>query len=354
MTTLTIGRHSVGTGQPVFIVAELSANHGQRLDIALATVRAAAQAGADAIKLQTYTPETMTLRSREPAFMVNAGLPGGGRPLFELYAEAQTPWEWHPPIKAEAEACGLEFFSTPFDASAVHFLVELGVCALKIASFELVDLPLIRAAAATGKPLIMSTGMASLAEIDDAVQAARSHGARDIVLLRCTSAYPAPADSMRLRHIPLFRELFGVATGLSDHTCGVAAAAAATALGACVIEKHFIVSRDIGGPDAAFSLTPDEFKGMVTVVRDVEAASRGDAAQLHAIDEPAAKYRRSLWVVRDIARGEAFTAQNVRSLRPALGLAPKHWDEVMAQRAADAIAAGTPLAWSHLAGPDRR
>ena len=343
-----IGRREVGAGQPAFIVAELSANHGQSLDVALQSVRAAAEAGADAIKLQTYTPETMTLRSLAPRFMVQNGLPGGGRSLFELYAEAQTPWEWHLPLKAEAESCGLAFFSTAFDQTSVEFLAKLDVCALKIASFELVDLPLIATAARVGKPLILSTGMANLGEIEDAVTAARAAGARDLVLLRCTSAYPAPAESMRLRQIPWLRDMFGVTVGLSDHTRGVGAAAAAVVLGASLIEKHFILSREIGGQDADFSLTPAEFRTLVTTVREVEAALSRDHFEELESERPARQYRRSLWAICDIAEGERLTAVNVRSLRPAAGLAPKHWAEVLCCRAAVPIVAGTPIDWSLL------
>jgi pseudaminic acid synthase len=349
---IQIGKRRIGPGHSAMLFAELSANHGQRLDIALQTVRAAAEAGADAIKLQTFTPETMTLRSQAPAFLVQSGLPGGGRSLFDLYVDAQTPWEWHAPLKAEAEACGLEFFSTPFDPTAVTLLDALGVCALKIASFELVDLPLIRAAARTGKPLILSTGMATLDEIGEAVSAARQAGATEIVLLRCTSAYPAPPESMRLGQLASLRTGFDVLVGLSDHTRSAAAAAAAVTLGAVLIEKHFILRRDIGGPDAEFSLTPDEFRNLVEIVRDVEAAIRPSAPHQQEVEQAAARYRRSLWVVREVAEGEFFTPEHVRSLRPADGLAPKHLERVLRCRASRAIAAGTPLSWELIDSSD--
>jgi pseudaminic acid synthase len=350
VTHLTIGGRRIGAGEPVYVIAEMSANHNGSLEEALRLVEAARDAGADAIKLQTYTPDTLTIACDNGHFTVGDGTPWAGRTLHDLYAEAYTPWEWQPRLKAAAEALGLHCFSTPFDGTAVDFLERLGVPAYKIASFELVDLPLVRRVAATGKPLIMSTGMASLAEVDEAVRAAREAGASEIALLKCTSAYPAPASEMNLRTIPHLASAFGVPAGLSDHTLGIAAPVAAVALGASIVEKHFTLSREAPGPDSAFSLEPHEFRAMVDAIRVAEAAA-GEVRYGTGEREAGSRvFRRSLFVVADVCAGEPFTPANVRSIRPGAGLPPKHLPEVLGRRAARDVARGTPLAWAHVAG----
>jgi N-acetylneuraminate synthase len=342
---LTIGDREVGPGRPTFIVAELSANHHQRFDEALALVRAAAEAGADAIKLQTYTADTLTLDADTPPFRVGAGTLWAGRTLYGLYQEAYTPWDWQPKLAEAARDLGLPCFSTPFDATAVDFLEAMGVPAHKIASFELVDLPLIRRVAATGKPLILSTGMASLAEIEAAVSAARAAGARQIALLKCTSAYPAPPEEMNLATLPHLAAAFGLPVGLSDHSLGIAAPVVAVSLGACLVEKHLTLRRADGGPDAAFSLEPAEFRAMVEAVRVAERAIGQVRYTVQPREAASRQFRRSLFVVRDMAAGEPFSADNVRSIRPAHGLAPRHLEAVLGRPARRAIERGTPLAW---------
>lgn len=345
---IRIGERVVGPGHPAWIVAEMSANHGQSLDRAMDILRAAAQAGANAVKVQTYTPDTMTLDCNRPEFRIGKGTLWEGRYLHELYGEAYTPWEWQPRLKEAAEKLGLQFFSTPFDATAVEFLEDMHVCAHKIASFELVDIPLIRRVAQTGKPIIMSTGMATLEEIGEAVEAARQAGAREVALLKCTSAYPARLSEMHLRALPELSERFGVPVGLSDHTMGFAGPVVAVALGACIIEKHFTLARADGGPDSAFSLEPEEFRQMVSAVREAEEALGAASFDITPGEEASRVFRRSLFAVRDIAAGELLTEENVRSIRPGYGLAPKHWDTIVGRRAKVKIDRGTPLAWSLL------
>lgn len=347
---MMIERRPIGPGHPVYVIAELSANHNQDFDQAVRLVRAAKEAGADAVKLQTYTADTLTIRSDREYFRIGGGTLWDGRTLHDLYGEAYTPWEWQPRLKEVAGELGLHLFSTPFDASAVEFLERMGVPAYKVASFELVDLALIEAVARTGKPLIMSTGMATLAEVAEGVEAARKAGAREIALLKCSSAYPAPPEEMHLKTIPHLAEAFGVVAGLSDHTLGTAVPVAAVALGACVIEKHLTLSRDVPGPDSAFSLEPHEFKAMVEAVRTAEKALGGVHYGLSAKEAASRAFRRSLFVVKDVRRGEAFTAENVRSIRPGHGLPPKYLPEVLGRRAARDVAAGTPLAWELLGG----
>lgn len=336
----------IGPGNPVFIVAELSANHRQDRDRAHRLVECAAEAGADAVKLQTYTPETMTIRSDKEPFRIGEGSLWGGKTLYELYEEAQTPWEWHSELKNQAHDLGVELFSTPFDHSAVDFLEEMGVPAYKIASFELVDHPLLRRVAETGKPVIMSTGMATLAEIDEAVGVLRDHGVDQLALMKCTSAYPAPPEEAHLRTIPHLAETFSVPVGLSDHTLAHEVPVASVALGACLIEKHLTLSREGDGPDDAFSLEPDEFARMVESVRVVEGALGSVHYGLTDRQIESRSYRRSLFVVADVQEGEEFTPRNVRSIRPSDGLAPKHLHNVIGRRAAEAIEAGTPLTWT--------
>jgi len=340
---VTIGGRPVGPGHPVFVIAELSANHGQSLDRAVELIGEAARAGADAVKLQTYTPETMTLDLDLPAFRVAEGTLWAGRRLADLYAEAMTPWEWYPALADTAAAEGLVLFSTPFDRSAVDFLAAQGTPAFKIASFELVDLPLIRAAASHGLPLIMSTGMATTEEIDAAVGAASSAGATGIVLLRCNSSYPAPAGEMDLRTIPDMVERWRVPVGLSDHTMGLTAVTAAVALGACALEKHLTLDRSEPGPDSAFSLEPAELKATIDALREVEAALGSVRYGPSPSERPSLAFRRSAWVAQPVAAGQPLTASMVRALRPAGGVVPDEIEHYLGRRARHDIAAGTPL-----------
>lgn len=346
MEPLRIGTRLVGPGHPVFIVAELSANHAGSLDHALHVVRAAAQAGADAIKVQTYTADTMTLRLDSGPFRVGSGGLWSGRTLHDLYEEAHTPWDWQPALQREAAALGIEFFSTPFDVTALAFLEGMAVPAHKIASFELVDLELLAAVARTGKPMIVSTGMASLGEVHEAVETIRTNGNPPLVLLKCTSAYPAPASELNLATLPHLAAAFGVGVGLSDHTMGSAAAVAAVAMGACVIEKHFCLSRGEGGPDSPFSMEPAEFKQLVADVRLAQAAIGRVHYGLTETERRSTVFRRSLFVVEDMAAGAAFTRANVRCIRPGNGLAPKHLPQVLGRHATRAIPRGTPLDWA--------
>jgi pseudaminic acid synthase len=343
--TMHIAGHRIGKGFPVYVIAEVSANHHQSFEVAEKIIRAAKQAGADAVKLQTYTPDTMTIQSNENCFQVRGGTLWDGRTLYDLYAEAHTPWEWQPRLKKMAESLGMDLFSSPFDSTAVDFLEEMGVPAYKVASFELVDIPLILRMARTGKPLIMSTGMATLEEIEEALQSAREAGAMQVALLKCTSAYPASAEEMNLRTIPEMGQRFEVPVGLSDHTMGIAAPVAAVALGACIIEKHLTLSRSTPGPDSAFSLEPQEFKAMVDAVRTAERALGEVHFGLSEKEEASRVFRRSLFVVEDVKQGETFNTANVRSIRPGHGLHPRHLTEVLGKRAARGIKRGTPLSW---------
>jgi len=345
MSTITIAGRRIAPDQPCYIVAELSGNHHHRFERAVELVRAAKASGADAVKLQTYTPDTITIDCDNPHFTIGAGTLWEGRKLHDLYGEAYTPWEWHAPLKELAESLGMDCFSSPFDASAVDFLQKLAVPAYKIASFELVDVPLIRRVAHTGKPMILSTGMASLAEIDEAVQTARAAGAREIALLACSSAYPAPPEAINLRRIPDLAARFDVVAGLSDHTLGIAVPIGAVAAGACVIEKHFCLSRSEPGPDSAFSLEPSEFSALVEAVRTVEKAMGRPEYGTSAAEQASQIFRRSLFVVKDVKAGERFTADSVRSIRPGNGLHTRHLDEVIGRVAARDIARGTPLSW---------
>jgi len=341
---IRIGDRKVGTGHPVYVIAEVSANHHQDFERAVEIVHTAKTAGADAVKLQTYTPDTMTIASSRAEFRIE-GTIWDGRNLYELYGEAYTPWEWQPRLKQVANDLGLDLFSTPFDATAVDFLEKMDVPAHKLASFELVDLPLIQKMARTGKPLIMSTGMATAEEIEEAVNTARRAGAAQIALLKCTSAYPARAEEMNLRTIPELSRRFGVPAGLSDHTMGVAVPVAAVAQGACILEKHITLSRSEPGPDSAFSLEPHEFKAMVDAVRVAEKALGEVHFGVSEKEAGSRVFRRSLFVVKDIKRGDVFTAENVRSIRPAHGLHTRYLAEVLGRRAACDIECGTPLQW---------
>jgi pseudaminic acid synthase len=344
MSTITIAGREVGSGHRAYIVAEMSANHGQDFNHALRIVEAAAAAGADAIKLQTYTADTLTIACSNDYFQIH-GTQWNGRTLHDLYEEAHTPWEWHAPLKDAAERLGLHFFSTPFDRSAIDFLDALNVPAFKIASFELVDIPLLREVARRGRPIIASTGMATLDEITEAVDVVRAAGGRQLALLKCTSGYPASPDEMHLRTIPDLAATFDLPVGLSDHTLGLSVPVAAVSLGASIIEKHLTLLRADGGPDAAFSLEPGEFTAMVDAVRTAERALGEVHYGVSPAEASSRVFRRSLFVVKDVRAGEPFTGENVRSIRPGHGLHPRHFEDVLMTRAARDITRGTPLDW---------
>jgi len=350
--SIRICGRDIGLGWPVYIVAELSANHHQDYNEAIRLLRAAKDSGADAVKLQTYTPDTLTIDCDNEFFRIGKGTPWEGRKLHDLYGEAYTPWDWHPGLKEAADGLGLAFFSTPFDHTAVDFLESLSVPAYKIASFELVDLPLLRKAARTGKPVILSTGMSTLAEIEEAMQTLREAGAAQIALLKCTSSYPAPAEEMNLRAIPHLESEFNVPVGLSDHTMDFVVPVAAVALGACIIEKHITLSRSNPGPDSAFSLEPNEFKAMVQAVRMAENALGDVRYGVTSHESASLVFRRSLFVVRDIRAGERFTEDNVRSIRPGFGLHTRHLGEVLGKCASRDIPRGTPMSLTLLEGND--
>jgi pseudaminic acid synthase len=346
---MQIAHHTIGPAYRPFIIAEMSGNHNQSLERALAIVDAAAQAGAHALKIQTYTADTMTLDLASGEFLINdANSLWAGKTLHQLYAEAHTPWAWHAPIFERARALGLIAFSTPFDETAVDFLETLKVPCYKIASFELTDLPLIRKVAATGKPMIVSTGMSTTAEIDETVRAARDAGCRDLILLKCTSTYPASPQNTHLRTIPNLRQWSGCEVGLSDHTMGIGAAIAAVALGASVIEKHFTLCRADGGVDSAFSLEPDELRALVVETENAWQA----LGQIHygaSRDETKSLiFRRSLYAALNISAGEPFTPHNVRAIRPGLGLPPKYLERLLGKTARRDIARGTPITWDEL------
>ena len=350
MDEINIGSRKLGSEQSTYVIAEMSGNHNQEFDTAVHIMRAAKDCGADAVKLQTYTPDTITIDCNNPEFRIGGGTLWDGKTLYDLYGEAYTPWDWQPKLKAEADRIGIHLFSTPFDFTAIDLLESMGVPAYKIASFEMVDFPLIERVAKTGKPIIMSTGMCTEAEIDEALQVARGAGAHDIVLLKCTSEYPAPPEHMNLRTIPWMRDRFQVPVGLSDHTLGIAAPIAAVALGACVIEKHFTLSRSEPGPDSAFSLEPAEFKAMVDAVRTAEKALGKTELGSNPDENKSRIFRRSLYVVRDIKAGERFTPENVRSIRPGLGLHTRHLKNIVSRTAAMDIQRGTPMKWEFVEG----
>jgi len=347
---VTIGGRKIGGGNPVFIVAEMSANHHRSLETAVRIIREAKKAGADAVKLQTYTPDTMTIDSDKPPFTITDG-PWKGYRLYDLYREAYTPWEWHPVLKEAARGEGIILFSTPFDVTAVDFLEDMGAPAYKIASFELTDIELLRKVAGTGKPIIVSTGMAGFDEIAEAVGVLGEAGCSELVLLKCTSAYPARPEDMNLRTIPHLAETFGVPVGLSDHTMSPEAALAAVALGACVVEKHFTLSRSEPGPDSAFSLEPAELSRLVRSIRTVERSLGGVSYTLSRGERNSRIFRRSIFAVKDIREGEKFTRDNVRVIRPGHGLAPVHLPEVLGCTASRDIERGTPITWELLRGP---
>jgi pseudaminic acid synthase len=346
---IRIAHKRVGREHRPFIIAEMSGNHNQSLERALEIVAAAAKAGAHGLKLQTYTPDTMTIDLDEREFHI--GDPKSlwaGTSLYKLYGQAHTPWDWHKPIFERARALGIIAFSTPFDASAVEFLESLDVPCYKIASFENTDLPLVRRVAATGKPLIISTGMASAAELDETVRAAREAGCRDLVLLKCTSTYPATPDNTNLLTIPHLRELFGCEVGLSDHTMGIGASVASVALGATVIEKHFTLRRADGGVDSTFSMEPAEMASLVVETERAWQALGGVTYGPTEAEKKSLQFRRSLYIVRDLKAGEMLTRENVRAIRPGLGLPPKYLDEVLGKRVRRDVKRGTALDWELL------
>ncbi|MCX2739107.1 pseudaminic acid synthase [Pontibacter anaerobius] len=341
---INIAGRMVGPNHRPFIIAEMSGNHNQSLERALAIVDAAADAGADAIKLQTYTADTMTLPGA--LTIEDEGSLWKGRELYDLYKEAYTPWEWHQPIFERARERGMLAFSSPFDETAVDFLEELGAPVYKIASFENTDHPLLRRVAATGKPVIMSTGAATVQEVAEAVQVLMEAGCKELILLKCTSTYPATPQNTNLRTIPHLRELYGVQVGLSDHTMGVGAAVAAVALGATVIEKHFTLNRADGGVDSAFSLEPGELHTLVVESERAWLAMGRVQYGVQRAEEKSRLFKRSVYAARDIKAGEPLTKENIRVIRPGLGLAPKHYDALLGKTAKQDIKAGTPLNWS--------
>jgi len=341
-----INGRRIGPDEPVYIVAEMSANHNQNFENALNIISAAKKIGADAIKLQTYSPETITIDSHNKYFQIGSGTIWEGCNLYSLYKEAYMPWEWQPKLKEKADEIGITIFSSPFDHSAVDFLEDMDVPAYKIASFEIVDIPLIRKIAQTGKPIIMSTGMATLAEIDEAVSAIQKEGNDQIVLLKCTSAYPAPPEEMNLNTIPHLAKTFGLPVGLSDHTTGIAVPVTSVALGISFIEKHFTLSRDIPGPDSTFSLEPHEFSTMIESIRVAEKALGQINYKATENEKNLSTYRRSLFIVNDMEKGEIFNKLNIKSIRPGNGLPPKYLNFVLGRKAAKDLKKGTPLEWN--------
>ena len=337
-----IKNRMIGPGRPVYVIAEMSANHNQDFDKAVKIIEAAKRAGADAVKTQTYTADTITLDCDNEYFRIK-GTIWEGKNLYQLYQEALMPWEWMPGLKKVCDDLGMDFFSTPFDHTAVDFLERLDVPAYKIASFEVVDIPLLKKVAATGKPIIMSTGMATADEIAEAIEAITGAGGSAVALLKCTSAYPAPLEEMNLNTIPHFINTYGVPVGLSDHTMGSAAAVAAVALGGCIVEKHITLSRSDPGPDSAFSMEPDEFKAMIEDIRAVEKALGTATYEVTEKQKENRVFRRSLFVVKDIKAGEVFSESNVRSIRPGHGLHTRYFDQVLGKKAVQDIKKGTPL-----------
>ncbi|WP_291329268.1 pseudaminic acid synthase [Desulfovibrio sp. UCD-KL4C] len=348
MKNVSINKREIGPDQPVYIIAEMSANHNQHFESAVELLHIAKECGVDAIKIQTYTPDTITLNCDNKYFQIGKGTIWEGQSLYSLYKTAYTPWDWQPKLKKIADDLGLDFFSTPFDDSAVDFLEEMNVSLYKIASFELVDIPLIKKVAATGKPVIMSTGMGTLAEIDEAVNAFREAGGTDLILLKCTSAYPAPPESMNLRTIINMQETFGVPCGLSDHSLGIEIPISAVALGACVIEKHFIKSRADGGPDCSFSLEAEELKAMVKSIRTAEKALGKVQYQITEKEKAGRVFRKSIFASKDIACGETVSAENIKCVRPSYGLHTRHFTEIMGKKALIDIPCGTPISWDIL------
>ena len=342
--TFAINGRSIGTDDPPFIIAELSANHNGSLERALKSIDAAQRCGADAVKLQTYTADTMTIDSDASEFMIEGGLWDGYK-LYDLYKWAETPYEWHEAMFDHARKRGITLFSTPFDETAVDLLESLNTPAYKIASFEIIDLPLIEYVANTGKPMIISTGMASEAEIEEAVTTARGAGCKDLVLLHCVSSYPAPIDQSNLRQMPELARRFGTLPGLSDHTLGTTASVAAVALGACLIEKHFTLSRADKGPDSEFSLEPDDLERLCTDTHDAWLAMGKAGFERQKAEAASKVFRRSIYFVRDLPAGAVVRPEDIRRIRPGYGLAPKHFDELIGRRLIRAVVRGTAASW---------
>ncbi len=345
---IEINGRRIGKTFPAYIVAEMSANHCQDYDQAVKIIKAAKETGADAVKLQTYTPDTLTIQSEREFFRIKGGTAWDGRTLYDLYQEAYMPWDWQPKLKALADDLEIDLFSTAYDSTAVDFLDRLGMPVHKIASFEVVDIALIEKMAYSGKPLILSTGMSSLEEIEEAVATARNAGSEEVVLLKCTSAYPASPDEMNLRTIPHLADTFHLPVGLSDHTLGTAVSVAAVSLGACFVEKHFTLSRSIIGPDSHFSLEPHEFKQMVTAIRTTEKALGKVYYGRGTQEAKSSVFRRSLFVVKDLKKGEILTEANVRSIRPGYGLHPRYLNDLLGRQVTKDVRRGTPLAWSFI------
>ena len=345
MKSFFIDDRIIGPRQPTYIIAELSANHHQDVDEAIELVEMAKESGADAVKIQTYTPDTMTIDCKSEYFNIGKGTLWEGENLYQLYSKAYTPWDWTPKLIEAANRIGITLFSTPFDATAIDFLEDFDLPAYKVASFELTDLPLLAKIAACGKPVILSTGMGTLEEIQEAVKTLQDNGCQDFALLKCTSAYPAPIQEANLSRIPDMIDRFDVPVGISDHTLGGFLPAIAVSMGASIVEKHFTKSKKIPGPDSAFSMEPDEFSEMVQKVRLAEKAMGSVTYELTEKEKSSKVFRRSLFAVQEIKTGEAFTKENIRSIRPGFGLPPKYLGAVLGKTAARTMAKGTPLSW---------
>lgn len=344
---VVINGRTVGDGYPSYIIAEMSANHAGSIERAKEMIHVAKEVGADCVKIQTYTADTMTIDCHNKYFDITEGT-WKGENLYSLYQKAYTPWDWQEELREEAARTGIDFLSTPFDKTSVDFLENIGMSFYKIASFELVDIPLLEYIASKGKPIIMSTGMGSLEEITEAVEAIYRQGNHQLALMKCSSAYPAKSEEMNLSTITDMKQRFDLPVGLSDHSMGYFSAATAVAMGANLIEKHFCISRAIKNPDSTFSMEPDEFREMVEQVREVEKAKGVVTYGVSGQEETNACFRRSLFVVKDVAAGEAFTEENVRSIRPAYGLKPKYYKEILGRKANKALQAGTPLTWEDM------
>ena len=344
MNKLTINNRIIGDGNPIYIIAEMSANHNKNIKTALKIIEAAKKSGADAVKIQTYSADTMTIDCNNKHFLLKDTI-WKGQTLYELYSKASTPWEWYPELKDKAQKIGIDIFSSPFDHTAVDFLEKMDIPAYKIASFEIVDIPLLKRIAATKKPVILSTGMASYDEINEAVTVLKNSGCKELALLKCTSAYPASPKEANLKTIPDLANKFNVAAGISDHTMGSTVAIGAVALGACIVEKHFTLSRKIHGPDSSFSMEPDEFKKMVNEIRILEEAVGKICYDITKKQKQSLVFRRSLFVTKDIIKNENFTFNNVRSIRPGNGLHTRYIDNIVGEKASINISKGSPLTW---------
>ncbi len=347
--TIQFGNHTISEDSPAFVIAEMSANHLMDFDRAVAVMQAAKDAGADAVKIQTYTADTITLDCDDPCFQITQGTLWDGTTLHKLYQTAYTPWEWQPKLQEKAYEMGLEFFSSPFDHTAVDFLEEMQVPAYKIASFEITDIPLIRKIARLGKPMIFATGIARLADIELALDTCKQEGNEDVILLKCTSAYPAPYEDINLKTIPSMAQTFDCLTGLSDHSMGHAVADAAVALGARVVEKHLTLRRADGGADAAFSMEPEEFKLMVDNIRKIELALGRVTYELTEKQTREREHSRSLFIAQDMKAGDVFTPENLRSVRPGCGLHTKYYEELLGKKITKDAKLGTPMSWDLVA-----